>query len=96
MVDVVDAAGEKTGRVVLKSEAHRLGLWYRCFHCWILAPVSGSDGPYLFAQRRADQKDTWPGMLDVTAAGHLRASEETRDALLVTPAGFGENRAVAV
>ncbi len=81
MVDILDGAGEKTGEVVPKSEAHRLGLRHRCFHCWIVDPGSGSGGPYLFAQRRAAGKETWPDLLDVTAAGHLRAGERTLDGL---------------
>lgn len=77
MVDVLDEGGEKTGEVVWKSEAHRIGLRHRTFHCWILDP----DGPYLFVQLRAPGKDTWPDLLDVIAAGHLRAGEETLDGL---------------
>jgi isopentenyldiphosphate isomerase len=73
-VDVLDGHGRPTGEVAWKSEAHRRGLWHRCFHCWIY----GADdrGPYLLVQRRAAAKDTWPGYLDVTAAGHLRSGEE--------------------
>jgi isopentenyldiphosphate isomerase len=79
LLDILDEAGRPTGEVAPKSEAHRLGLWHRCFHCWI----SGSDpeGAYLLVQRRAAGKDTWPGYLDVTAAGHLAAGEETLDGL---------------
>lgn len=79
MLDILDESGRPTGEVVPKGEAHRLGLWHRCFHCWIC----GSDpaGPYLLLQRRAATKDTWPGYLDVTAAGHLAAGEETFDGL---------------
>jgi isopentenyldiphosphate isomerase len=69
-VDVLDDLGRPTGEVAWKSEAHRRGLWHRCFHCW----VAGE--PYLLVQRRAAAKDTWPGRLDVTAAGHLRSGEE--------------------
>jgi isopentenyldiphosphate isomerase len=76
-VDILDARGERTGEVAWKSEAHRLGLWHRCFHCWIFSPGILSGGPYLFVQRRAAGKDTWPNRLDVTAAGHLGAGEET-------------------
>jgi isopentenyldiphosphate isomerase len=76
-VDVLDANGKKTSEVAWKSEAHRLGLWHRCFHCWIISPETPSGGPYLFVQRRAAGKDTWPNRLDVTAAGHIGAGEET-------------------
>ena len=74
---MLDSRGEKTGEVAWKSEAHRLGLWHRCFHCWIFSPEISSGSPYLFVQRRAAGKDTWPNRLDVTAAGHLGAGEET-------------------
>ncbi len=79
LLDILDESGRPTGEVVLKSEAHRLGLLHRCFHCWIC----GSDprGSYLLLQRRAATKDTWPNYLDVTAAGHLAAGEKTLDGL---------------
>jgi isopentenyldiphosphate isomerase len=74
LLDVLDDLGRPTGEVVYKSEAHRRGLYHHCFHCWI----AGQDavGPYLLVQRRAAAKDTWPGYLDVTAAGHLQSGEE--------------------
>jgi isopentenyldiphosphate isomerase len=79
LLDILDESGRPTGEVVGKSEAHRLGLWHRCFHCWICG--SDAAGPYLLLQRRAATKDTWPGYLDITAAGHLSAGEETLDGL---------------
>lgn len=80
-VDVLNERGEKTGRVAWRSEAHRLGLWHRCFHCWISAPAEPSGGPYLFVQRRAAGKDTWPNKLDVTVGGHLETGESAFDGL---------------
>jgi isopentenyldiphosphate isomerase len=79
LLDILDESGLPTGEVVPKSEAHRLGLWHRCFHCWICGSDPG--GSYLVLQRRAATKDTWPGYLDVTAAGHLAAGEESLDGL---------------
>jgi isopentenyldiphosphate isomerase len=75
-IDVLDDRGLMAGEVVWKSEAHRLGLWHRCFHCWIASPETPSGGPYLFVQRRAAEKETWPDSLDVTVGGHLGAGEE--------------------
>ena len=74
LLDVLDERGSPTGEVVWKSEAHRRGLFHRCFHCW----VAGEDaaGFYLLVQQRHLAKDTWPGYLDVTAAGHLKSGEE--------------------
>jgi len=79
LLDILDESGQPTGEVVPKSEAHRLGLWHRCFHCWICGSDPG--GSYLLLQRRAATKDTWPNYLDVTAAGHLAAGEKTLDGL---------------
>jgi len=75
-IDVLDARGLVTGEVAWKSEAHRLGLWHRCFHCWIASPETLFGGPYLFVQRRAVGKETWPDRLDVTVGGHIGAGEE--------------------
>jgi isopentenyldiphosphate isomerase len=79
MIDVLDEFGRPTGEAVPKGDAHRLGLWHRCFHCWICGSDAG--GSYLLLQRRAAMKDTWPSYLDITAAGHLAAGEETLDGL---------------
>lgn len=79
-IDALDGVGEKTGEVVWKSEAHRQGIRHRCFHCWITG-TDESGEPYLLVQRRAAVKDTWPGRLDVTAAGHLAAGENSLDGL---------------
>jgi isopentenyldiphosphate isomerase len=74
-IDVLDDRGFVTGEVAWKSAAHRLGLWHRCFHCWIASPETSSGGPYLFVQRRATVKETWPDRLDVSVGGHLGAGE---------------------
>ena len=74
-VDILDAGGRPTGRIAWKSEAHRDGLWHRCFHLWICDP----EGPYLLVQRRAHEKDTWPGYLDVAVAGHLAVGETAKE-----------------
>ena len=76
-IDALNKRGEPTGEVVWKSEAHRQGIWHRCFHCWVLG--EDSSGPYLLVQRRAAAKSTWPGKLDVSAAGHLGTSETPLD-----------------
>jgi isopentenyldiphosphate isomerase len=79
LLDILDESGQPVGKAIPKSEAHRLGLWHRCFHCWIYG--LDPEGPYLLLQRRAAAKDTWPNYLDVTAAGHLAAGEATLDGL---------------
>jgi isopentenyldiphosphate isomerase len=86
MVDVLDHSGARTGRVAPKTEAHRLGMWHRCAHCWILSPgtsrATGVAESRLLIQRRATAKEVWPDRLDVTVAGHLMAGEDAVEACL--------------
>jgi isopentenyldiphosphate isomerase len=73
LFDVLRADGTPTGEVKARALIHRDGDWHRGLHVW----VAGGDesGPFLLAQRRSRDKDTWPGRLDVTVGGHFRAGE---------------------
>lgn len=62
-----------------RREAHAQGLWHRTFHCWILR--EGSMGWEILLQLRHQDKDTFPGYLDVSCAGHLLAGERVEDGL---------------
>lgn len=75
-IDVLTADGELTGEAIDKAEAHRTGAWHRAAHVWI---VSG-DGVLL--QRRASIKENWPGMWDISVAGHVGAGETAVDAAI--------------
>lgn len=75
LIDVLDERGLPTGEVKPRDAVHRDGDWHRCLHLW----VTGPDGVLL--QRRAATKDSWPGYLDASAAGHLTAGETWQDAL---------------
>ena len=70
LIDVLDAEGNFTGVVKAKSQIHRDGDWHRAAHVWIVA----SDGRVLL-QRRSLRKENYPGLWDVSAAGHLSAGE---------------------
>ncbi len=79
LFDVVDERGRPTGETRRRADVHRDGDWHRAVHVWII----GFDGdePFILFQRRSGGKDTWPDMLDATAAGHLRAGESVAGAL---------------
>lgn len=62
--------GEKT-----RSEVHEKGYWHETFHCWIV------DGDSLYFQLRSEDKKDYPGLLDITAAGHLLSGETVRDGI---------------
>lgn len=60
-----------------RADVHRDGDWHQTFQCWILTRDEGRDDIY-FQERHASKAD-FPGLLDITAAGHLGAGE-TREA----------------
>lgn len=77
LIDVLDSHGAPTGVVKAKPDVHRDGDWHRCAHVWIVA----SDGRLLL-QRRAEVKENWPGLWDISVAGHVSAGESATDAAI--------------
>jgi isopentenyldiphosphate isomerase len=77
-LDIFDEKQNPLG-VAGKAEAHRLGLWHYAFHCWLYRVVdAGADVRLLFQQRGPD-KALYPGLFDISAAGHYRAGEAVAD-----------------
>ena len=75
-IDVLDEDGAATGAVKDKREVHRDGDWHRAAHLWI------GFGDRVLLQRRALVKDAWPGLWDISVAGHVNAGERTIDAAI--------------
>jgi isopentenyldiphosphate isomerase len=74
LLDVFDERGWHTG-VKSRDAVHRDGDWHLAFHLWVVSARG------VLLQRRAQTKESWPGRLDATAAGHLLAGEAVRDGL---------------
>ncbi len=62
-----------------RSDVHQKGYWHRTFQCWIVNTSFAQ--PKLLFQKRHASKDTFPGKLDKSAAGHLTAGERMEDAV---------------
>jgi isopentenyl-diphosphate delta-isomerase len=77
LVDVLDADGNITGETKLKVECHNDGTWHRASHIWIY----NSKGELLL-QKRAKQKMLFPGLWDVSAAGHVSAGQSYDEAAI--------------
>src|SRR3712207_8642964 len=77
-IDIYDENFDHIG-VVTRAEAHARGYWHQTFHCWILRRAHGQES--VLFQRRAATKLLFPGLLDVTAAGHLLQGETAADAV---------------
>jgi len=70
LIDIYNENNEPTGIKEMKSIAHRDGLWHRTAHVWIY----NSEGEILL-QLRAKNKELYPDMWDISAAGHIGAGE---------------------
>lgn len=66
--------GENTRAIV-----HQEGLWHETFHCWFVQKIHGV--PHLLFQLRSNLKKDFPGLFDITAAGHLLANEKVSDGI---------------
>jgi isopentenyldiphosphate isomerase len=71
-LDLVDQNNDLTGERKLKSRIHRDGDWHRASQMWIC-----NDSKETLFQLRSPEKDTFPGLWDITG-GHV-ASGETYD-----------------
>jgi len=69
-VDILDEQGNKTGHTMLKSEAHKQGLWHGGAHIWIY----NQNGEILM-QLRSLKKIVRPNIWDVSVAGHIAAGK---------------------
>ncbi|PKV51750.1 isopentenyldiphosphate isomerase [Aquimarina sp. MAR_2010_214] len=77
LIDILDKAGRFTGEIRLKSEAHRLGLYHGSVHIWFF-----TNQGEIVLQKRADDKDTYPGLWDISVAGHIGAGETPEDSAI--------------
>lgn len=69
-LDIWSSDGQPTGKKCLKDEAHQKGLFHPTVHIWFY-----SSGPSLLLQKRSLNKQTFPGLWDVSVAGHVSAGE---------------------
>jgi isopentenyldiphosphate isomerase len=74
-IDIYNANLDPAGSMD-RGKAHMDGRWHRTFHCWVVNPA---DEPRILFQVRSDAMVNFPGMLDVSAAGHILAGESLSD-----------------
>ncbi len=76
-IDIVTETGELTGKVALKSEAHKNGWFHNTIHLWLYT----AKGEILL-QQRSHKKVIYPLLWDVSAAGHIDAGESFESAAI--------------
>lgn len=75
MLDVVDPATGLVTEQRTRRQVHELGLWHQVFHCLVVRPSAGT----VVLQQRSHLKSAFPGLLDLSATGHLEAGERPVD-----------------
>lgn len=70
LIDILTPEGKPTGKTALKSEAHKNGWFHATVHIWLFT----SDKKILL-QKRALTKKVFPGLWDISVAGHIAAGE---------------------
>ncbi len=69
-IDVLDENGNKTGVIVSRKEAHAKGLWHQTADVWVY-----NSKREVLLQKRSMERESYPGLLDVSAAGHVSAGD---------------------
>lgn len=77
LIDILTSEGKKTGKTALKSEAHKHGWFHATAHIWFFT----ADKKVLL-QKRALTKKVFPGMWDISVAGHIGAGEDILNAAI--------------
>jgi len=80
MLEIRDEKGTPTGIIKPRSLVHRDGDLHGCSHIWVVRlrePAEGETGYQMqvLLQRRSRNKDSFPGLLDISSAGHLDPGE---------------------
>ncbi len=78
--DVIDESGAPTGQTVSREQAHAEGIPHRTAHIWILRKKDGR--PQALLQKRSMEKDSFPGCLDTSSAGHIAAGDAPLESAL--------------
>ena len=70
LIDILTPDGKPTGKTALKSEAHTNGWFHATVHIWLF-----TKDEKILLQKRAMTKKVFPGLWDISVAGHIAAGE---------------------
>lgn len=71
---------EKIIGAATRAEAHKKGLWHMVVHCWVV--YRDKEDTWLYFQKRAATKKSFPNFYDIASAGHVDVSELHKDAVV--------------
>ncbi|NLD99505.1 MAG: NUDIX domain-containing protein [Fibrobacter sp.] len=68
--DVIESDGNFAGYSLSRDVVHSRGLWHRTVHVWVF-----NSHNELLIQKRSLTKEVYPGLWDISCAGHVSAGE---------------------
>ncbi len=77
LIDILDEHGNFTGETCLKSIAHKFGYFHPTIHIWLY-----TKNHQVLLQKRALTKKVFPGLWDISVAGHIAAGEQIEKAAI--------------
>lgn len=80
LFDIVDKNGTPTGEIVERTIAHEKGIRHRTAHIWVTRIENRK--VQVLLQKRAQNKDSFPGRFDTSSAGHIQAGDEPLDSAI--------------
>lgn len=80
ILDVVNENGIPTGKTVERNYAHKHGILHRTSHVWILRVKNNR--LQVLLQQRSFNKDSFPGMYDISSAGHIPAGADFKESAI--------------
>lgn len=75
VIDILTPEGKPTGKTALKSEVHKKGWYHATVHIWFF-----TTNKKILLQKRALTKKVFPGLWDISVAGHISAGESVLSA----------------
>lgn len=78
MLTVYDDELNELG-IAMRSEIHSKGFLHKVVHCWIIEEVNNEK--WVYFQQRSYKKKDFPGLYDISAAGHVDIGEEAEVAV---------------
>ena len=76
-IAILDALGQDTLQQCSKEKAHRYGFFHATAHLWLY-----TEDKKILWQKRSFSKSNFPGLWDVSVAGHITAGESPLAAIL--------------
>src|SRR5260221_8544573 len=76
-IDILDDSGKSLGHSKPRSEVHKSGLWHKTVHVWLV-----NSNNMLLLQQLCHDKEIYPDMWGISAAGHIPAGVTSEAAAL--------------